>query len=110
MWYPCGSFKGDQRSAALARNWVDAGILAGISKKQMDGGIGGSLFRDLAQLKETIVRAYPQLRKSRDDFEFGYKLAYEGLTEEQQNTIMPIVPQEQKGILDNIKNMFQFYD
>jgi hypothetical protein len=108
MWYPCGSFKGDQRSAALARNWVDDGILAGISKKQMDGGIGGSLFRDLAQLKETIVRAYPQLRKSRDDFEFGYKLAYEGLTEEQQNTIMPIVPVEQKGIMDNIKNMFQF--
>jgi hypothetical protein len=110
MWYPCGSFKGDQRSAALAKNWVDDGILAGISKKQMDGGIGGSLFRDLGALKETIVRAYPQLRKSRDDFEFGYKLSYEGLTKEQSEEIMIIVPQEQKGLWDNIKNTFQFYD
>jgi len=72
----------------------------------MDGGIASSLFRDLDKLKETIVRAYPQLRKSKDDFEFGYKLAYGGLTEEQQNEIMPIEPKEQKGILDNVKSMF----
>jgi hypothetical protein len=106
MWYPCGSFKGDQRSAALAKNFANDGLLAGISKKQMDGGIASSLFRDLDKLKETIVRAYPQLRKSKDDFEFGYKLAYGGLTEEQQNEIMPIEPKEQKGILDNVKSMF----
>jgi hypothetical protein len=106
MWYPCGSFKGDQRSAALAKNWCDDGILAGISKKQMDEGIAGSLYRDLGQLKETIFRAYPQLRKSRDNLEFGYKLGYEGLSEEQQNKVMPIEPKEPKGIMDNIKGMF----
>jgi hypothetical protein len=106
MWYPCGSFKGDDRSAALAKGYADDGIFAGISKKQLDSGIEGSLFRDLERLKETVVRAYPQFRKSRAEFEFGYKLAYDGLTEEQQNKICPVEPKEQKGVLDGIKNMF----
>lgn len=106
MWYPCGSFKGDARSAALAKSVAEGGLLSGISQKQMDGGIAGSLARDLDKLKETIVRAYPQLRKSKKDFEFGYKLAYQGLSEEQQNAITPVEPKEQKGFLDGVKNIF----
>ena len=39
-------FKGDNRSGALAKNYADGGLLAGISKKQLDGGIAGSLFQD----------------------------------------------------------------
>jgi hypothetical protein len=106
MWYPCGSFKGDERSAALAKSYADNGLLAGISKNQLDGGISGSLFRDKEKLVESICRMYPQLRKSRDTLEFGYKLAYEGLTEEKANEIFPVEIKEQKGVFDNIKNIF----
>eukprot|EP00429_Kryptoperidinium_foliaceum_P068812 CAMPEP_0176075010 /NCGR_PEP_ID=MMETSP0120_2-20121206/37489_1 /TAXON_ID=160619 /ORGANISM="Kryptoperidinium foliaceum, Strain CCMP 1326" /LENGTH=182 /DNA_ID=CAMNT_0017408711 /DNA_START=128 /DNA_END=673 /DNA_ORIENTATION=+ len=106
IWYPCGSFKGDERSAALAKSYADGGMLAGISKKQLDGGIAGSLYSDLAKLKETVCRAYPQLRKARDEFEFGYKLAFDGLPEDKAKEIVPVEPKEQKGPLDGIRNIF----
>lgn len=106
VWYPCGSFKGDNRSAALAKSWADDGLLAGISKKQLDGGIAGSLYRDLEKLKDTVVRAYPQLKKSKDSFEFGYKLSFEGLSKDKMAEVYPIEPKEQKGPLDGIKNIF----
>mmetsp|Transcript_37766 Transcript_37766/g.56501 ORF Transcript_37766/g.56501 Transcript_37766/m.56501 type:complete len:213 (-) Transcript_37766:367-1005(-) len=105
MWYPCGSFKGDEKSAALASNYRDNGLLAGISKNQLDSGVSGSLYRDKDQLVESIVRGYPQLRKSRDSLEFGYKLAYEGLSEE-QGKISVVKPEEKKGVFDNLKGMF----
>ena len=106
VWYPCGSFKGDERSAALAKSYADDGFLAGISKKQLDGGIAGSLYRDLPKLKETVVRAYPQLRKAKGEFEFGYKLGYEGLSEEQSKQVNPVEPKEQSVVLDGLKNIF----
>jgi hypothetical protein len=106
MWYPCGSFKGDQRSAALAKNYANGGLLSGVSKKQIDAGIAGSLFRDQKKLAETICRSYPALRKSTADFEYGYKLACIGLSEEQSNEIKVVEPKETKGLLDNIKNVF----
>jgi len=106
MWYPCGSFKGDERSAALSKSFADDGLLAGISKKQLDGGVAGSVFRDLEKLKESICRTYPQLRKSRDELEFGYKLAFEGLSKEKADEMNIVEPKEQKGLLDNVKNMF----
>ncbi len=67
MWYPCGSFKGDDRSAALCSSWRDGGLLAGVSKSQLDKGVSGSLFRDQEKLVETICRGYPQLRKAKED-------------------------------------------
>jgi Family of unknown function (DUF6523) len=106
MWYPCGSFKGDDRSMALAKSYADSGLLAGISKKQLIGGIEASLFRDLDRLTETVCRAYPQLRKSRTEFQYGFKLAYNGLSEEQAKEIIEVVPKESKGVLDNIKSLF----
>lgn len=104
LWYPCGSFKGDDRSMALAKNYADGNLLAGISKNQIDQGIAGSLFRDQQKLKESICRAYPQLRKSMDEFEFGYKLAFNGLSKEQADEIKVIEPKEPKGVIDNIKS------
>jgi hypothetical protein len=80
--------------------------MAGVSKKQIDTGIAGSMFRDKEKLSDSICRAYPQLRKSRDEFEFGYKLAFDGLSEEQAAEIKVIEPKETKGLLDNIKNIF----
>ena len=105
MWYPCGSFKGDDRSNALCASYRDNGLLAGISKNQLDAGVSGSLYRDKANLIETICRGYPQLRKSKDSLEFGYKLAYEGLSEE-QGKINIVEIKEQKGFLDGIKSAF----
>ena len=106
VWYPCGSFKGDDRSAALAKSYVEGGLLSGISKKQLDGGISGTLYQDLAKLKETVCRAYPQLRKASGDFEFGYKLAFNGLSEEQAKEVVIVEPKENKGVLDGVRNIF----
>merc|ERR1711874_154783 len=105
MWYPCGSFKGDDRSAASCSSWRDGGLLSGISKNQLDSGVSGSLYRDQEKLVETICRGYPQLRKTKDELEFGYKLAYEGLSEE-KSQINVIEIKEQKGFIDNIKSAF----
>ena len=81
-------------------------MLSGISKKQLDGGIAGSLYRDVDKLKETVCRAYPQLRKSRNEFEFGYKLGFEGLPEDKAKEIVPVEPKEQSGPLDGLRNIF----
>ena len=105
MWYPCGSFKGDERSMALCSSWRDDGLLSGVSKNQLDAGVSGSLYRDQERLVETICRGYPQLRKSKDDLEFGYKLAFDGLSEE-KSQISTVVPKEQKGFFDGIKSAF----
>jgi len=101
LWYPCGSFKGDDKAGGLCTNYRDGGFLSGISKKQIDAGVSGSLYRDKTKLVETICRSYPQLRKNRDELEFGFKLSYEGLSEEQQK-ITVVEPKEQKGLFDNI--------
>jgi len=79
-------------------------MFAGMAKKQLDGGIEGSLFRELDKLKETTVRAYPQLKQSKKDLEFGYKLAFKGLPDDEP--ITAVNPKEQKGIFDNLKGMF----
>ena len=105
MWYPCGSFKGDERSSALCSSYRDDGLLSGISKNQLDAGVSGSLYRDKDRLVETICRGYPQLRKSKDELEFGYKLAYEGLSND-KSQINVVVPKEQKGFFDGIKSAF----
>lgn len=105
VWYPCGSFKGDEKSAALASNYRDQGLLAGISKSQLDSGVSGSIYRDMDKLKDSITRGYPQLRKSKDELEFGYKLAYEGLGEEQKKMNV-VQPEEKKGFFDNVKGIF----
>ncbi len=81
-------------------------MLSGISKKQLDGGISGSLWSDLEKLKETVCRAYPQLRKSRNELEFGYKLSFEGLPEEKAKAIVPVEPKEQKGVFSGLQNFF----
>merc|ERR1712125_186025 len=86
----------------LVTNYRDDGMMAGISKGQLDKGVEGSLYQDLEKLKESIVRQYPQLRKSKETLEFGYKLAYEGLSENQKK-INLVTPQESRGWFDWIK-------
>lgn len=97
IWYPCGTFKGDERSAALAKSVADNGFLSGISKSQLDKGVSGSLFRDLDKLKQSIIRGYPQLKNK--DLEFGYKLTYADYVEEKVGVIEV---KEQKSFLDGL--------
>ena len=104
MWYPCGSFKGDDKSAALCQSYASDGLLADISKNQLDAGVGSSLARDVTRLEETIVRGYPQLRKEKGKLEYGYKLAYVGLSDEKAKKVNFVELKEQKGFLDGIKN------
>ena len=106
VWYPCGSFKGDEKSAALAQSYASGGFLSGLSKKQLDSGISGSLFKDLAKLEESIFRGYPQLRKEKGKLEFGYKLSFEGLNEEQQRISVVEVKEMEGGIFGGLKNLF----
>ena len=118
IWYPCGSFKGDERSAALAKSYAESGWLADISKKQLDAGIAGSLAQDVNRLVETISRAYPALRSASSSsstststsssmLEFGYRLKFPGLPEDKAKEIFPVEPKEQgKGPLEGLRNIF----
>mmetsp|Transcript_49589 Transcript_49589/g.57904 ORF Transcript_49589/g.57904 Transcript_49589/m.57904 type:complete len:224 (+) Transcript_49589:55-726(+) len=103
VWYPCGSFRGDDGSKTLAMSWRDDGLLSGVSKNQLDTGVGNSLAEDINKLNESIFRQYKQLRKSKDSLEYGYKLAFEGLSEEQKKMNI-IVPEKMDGIMDNVKS------
>jgi len=106
VWYPSGSFKGDDKAAALAKNYADGGFLSGISKRQLDAGVAGSLAQDTEKLEESIFRGLPQLRKSKGNLEYGYRLAFEGLSAEQKE-ITIIVPKKQEGgVLGGLKNAF----
>lgn len=105
MWYPCGSFKGDERSAALAQSYRDGNLLASVSKNQLDSGVSNSVAQDLDKLQEQIFRAIPQLRKSKGNLEFGYRLAFEGLSEEQKKMNI-FIPQKREGFFDKIKGAF----
>jgi hypothetical protein len=77
-----------------------------MSKKQLDGGIAGSLFSDFDRLKETCIRAYPQLKASRNELQFAYKLDYAGLSEEQKKEINEVEPKAQEGWFAGVKNLF----
>eukprot|EP00548_Thalassiothrix_antarctica_P000841 CAMPEP_0194146042 /NCGR_PEP_ID=MMETSP0152-20130528/19360_1 /TAXON_ID=1049557 /ORGANISM="Thalassiothrix antarctica, Strain L6-D1" /LENGTH=184 /DNA_ID=CAMNT_0038846447 /DNA_START=221 /DNA_END=775 /DNA_ORIENTATION=+ len=101
MWYPCGTFKGDETSKALCQTYSDKGVFSGVSKNQLDAGVANSLYQDLDQLTDNVIRTYPQLKKKRKELQFGYKLAYDGLSDE----IVEIEPAESKGVLDNIKSI-----
>ena len=107
MWYPCGSFKGDERTKAL----IDSqdGILGGMAKKQLEQGVAGSLYDSINQLRESVVRSYPQLKKSRENLVWGYKITVMKGTpnEEEMKKIKEVVPEARpEGFLDNVKNMF----
>ena len=80
--------------------------MSGISKRQLDAGVAGSLAQDTEKLEESIFRGLPQLRKSKGNLEYGYRLAFEGLSAEQKE-ITIIVPKKQEGgVLGGLKNAF----
>jgi hypothetical protein len=89
----------------LCQTFADDGMLAGMAKKQLDQGLGGSLSQDLNKLVGTIVRGYPQLKNSKDELEFGYKISFKGIKEDYPiSVIEPKAPPQ--GFFDNVKNLF----
>jgi hypothetical protein len=94
----------------LAKSYAEGGWLADISKKQLDAGIAGSLAQDVNRLVETVSRAYPSLRPSKDDkkeLEFGYRLNFPGLPEDKAKEIVPVEPKEQgNGPLAGLRTIF----
>jgi Family of unknown function (DUF6523) len=100
---PAAASKGTTSRPPSPRATPTGGCWPGLARTR--SGVAGSLFRDQDKLKESICRAYPQLRKSSDEFEFGYRMAFEGLSEDKEQMVV-IEPKESKGIFDNIKNAF----
>jgi len=82
VWYPGGSLKGDARSKALVESWRDNTLmLKDQYKGSLDGGMAKSIFSDKAKFVQSLVKMYPQLKKSQDELEFGYKVKIPGLEE-----------------------------
>ena len=71
----------------------------------MDSGVSNSVAQDLEKLEEQIFRSLPQLRKSKGNLEYGYRLAFEGLSEEQKKMTI-FIPQKREGFFDKLKGAF----
>jgi len=116
MWYPCGSFKGDERSKALAQTYKDDGFMSNMAKNQLDSGVSGSLATDERKLLGSIVRGYPQLKKAvsggKDGggVDWGYKLAFEGLSKEQAEMNIVVPKKREGGVVEGFKDMFGMND
>jgi len=103
MWYPCGSFKGDDKSKQLCQTIVDDGFMSGMASTQLDKGIAATLFRDGPKLKQQLFSVYPQLKSAKNDLTFAYKVSFAGFDEE----LIEVEPkQDAGGFLSNVKNMF----
>jgi len=61
--------------------------------------------QDLTKLEQQVFRSLPQLRKSKGNLEFGYRLAFDGLSEEQKKMNI-IVPEKKDGFFDKLKGAF----
>merc|ERR1719329_1107153 len=82
VWYPGGSLKGDDRSKSLVESWRDNTLmLKDQYKGSLDGGMAKSIFSDKQAFVSSLVKMYPQLKKSKDELEFGYKVKVPGLEE-----------------------------
>eukprot|EP00287_Rhodomonas_sp_CCMP768_P005342 CAMPEP_0196720048 /NCGR_PEP_ID=MMETSP1091-20130531/2903_1 /TAXON_ID=302021 /ORGANISM="Rhodomonas sp., Strain CCMP768" /LENGTH=217 /DNA_ID=CAMNT_0042061161 /DNA_START=60 /DNA_END=713 /DNA_ORIENTATION=+ len=113
VWYPCGSLKGDQRSRSLVEAWRDNSLfLKGQYKTTLDKGMAKSVFEQRDRFIDSIVRLYPQLKKSRADLEFGYKVKIPGLEEKlkeegrEDELKITIITEEGGGLLDGLKSSF----
>ena len=85
VWYPGGSLKGDGRSKSLVESWRDNTLmLKDQYKNSLDGGMAKSIFDDKQKFTSSLVRMYPQLKKSQNDLEFGYTVKLPGLQEQME--------------------------
>eukprot|EP00632_Arachnochrysis_sp_CCMP2950_P010655 CAMPEP_0185689024 /NCGR_PEP_ID=MMETSP1164-20130828/204_1 /TAXON_ID=1104430 /ORGANISM="Chrysoreinhardia sp, Strain CCMP2950" /LENGTH=153 /DNA_ID=CAMNT_0028355501 /DNA_START=1 /DNA_END=462 /DNA_ORIENTATION=- len=108
-WYPCGALGGDEQSKQLVESWM-GGLLSDLAKGGLDRGVAGSVFNDKPALVARVLEQYPQLKKSRKDLSFGYKVSYAGLLEKrpQAKEITELTEDMLESPLDKVKSAFGF--
>lgn len=115
MWYPCGSFGGDERAKALVESWMSNPLgMGGMVKGQIDRSVAASLFNNGGQvqsLKQQVTKMYPALKNSKNNLKFGYKITFDGLEEKQGVQKVTQVTEDMKespvnSAVDKVKNMF----
>eukprot|EP00283_Hemiselmis_rufescens_P011441 CAMPEP_0173434720 /NCGR_PEP_ID=MMETSP1357-20121228/13245_1 /TAXON_ID=77926 /ORGANISM="Hemiselmis rufescens, Strain PCC563" /LENGTH=216 /DNA_ID=CAMNT_0014399605 /DNA_START=22 /DNA_END=672 /DNA_ORIENTATION=- len=114
VWYPCGSLKGDDRSKALVESWRDNSLfLKDQYKSTLDKGMAKSVFDQEDAFMSSVYRLYPQLKKTKGDIEFGYKVRILGIekkfeTEDRGDELkMTMLTKDMTGgLLDGMKSAF----
>eukprot|EP00596_Hydrurales_sp_CCMP1899_P006202 CAMPEP_0119041686 /NCGR_PEP_ID=MMETSP1177-20130426/12970_1 /TAXON_ID=2985 /ORGANISM="Ochromonas sp, Strain CCMP1899" /LENGTH=221 /DNA_ID=CAMNT_0007007921 /DNA_START=73 /DNA_END=738 /DNA_ORIENTATION=+ len=107
LWIPCGDLAGDKRATSLVNAWM-SGFLVDLYRGQLDQGIARSIFTQEDSFAGNIIDNYKPFRKyTKDDLQFGYKIAFEGLEEKMgEQKITPITKGMEKGWLDVAKEGF----
>ncbi|CAN8069007.1 unnamed protein product [Agarophyton chilense] len=81
LWYPLGAVKGDNRSKSLV-DALKGGFAKGMYENALDKGIAQTVYgKDKDRFLQNALRMYPQLKKSQNSLEFGYKVAAKDLEE-----------------------------
>jgi len=114
IWYPAGTLKGDARSKSLVEAWRDNSLfLKDQYKSTLDKGMAKSLFESKDKFVESVIKMYPQLKNSRGELEFGYRVRIPGLEEkmkaegrEEELKTSLLEENMTKGFLENIKESF----
>ena len=107
VWYPCGGFRGDEKSKALVESASGDGFASFLSsqaKSKIDETISYGVHESLRDLTESVVRNYPQLRKSRDKLEWGYKITSQNLPEELGKTTVVEPKKRPEGVQEQVKD------
>ncbi|KAI0567348.1 hypothetical protein FGB62_3g432 [Gracilaria domingensis] len=89
LWYPLGAVKGDDRSKSLV-DALKGGFAKGMYENALDKGIAQTVYgKDSNRFQQNALRMYPQLKKSQNNLEFGYKVAAKDLDERPIKLVAP---------------------
>lgn len=112
LWYPLGAVQGDERSKTLV-NALKGGFGRGMYENALDKGIAQTIYgKDSDRFMQNALRMYPQLKKSQNMLEFGYKVAAKGLDERQiklvsQDMALPFAAWAKKKVENAFKSFSQ---
>mmetsp|Transcript_4576 Transcript_4576/g.8986 ORF Transcript_4576/g.8986 Transcript_4576/m.8986 type:complete len:217 (+) Transcript_4576:43-693(+) len=114
VWYPCGSLKGDDRSKALVESWKENSLfLKDQYKNTLDKGMAKSVFDQKDAFMQSVFRLYPQLKKTKGEIEFGFKVRIKGIeakfeAEGRSDELkMTMLTEDMTGgLLDSMKSAF----
>merc|ERR1719149_418924 len=109
MWYPAGSLGGDDKSRDLVEQYM-GGLLSGVAKGGIDRGVASSLFPEQDKFVAKVLETYPQLKRTKNDLKFGYKVTYEGLVEKRPEAkeVTELTPDMQDSVVDKFKKNLGF--
>ena len=107
LWIPCGDLAGDQRATALVNAYM-SGVMTEMYEGQITQGIAKSIFSQEDQFVQGLIENYKPFKKfTKNDLEFGYKVAYEGLEEKMgEQKIKALKKGDENNWVDEIRNSF----